>query len=75
MERAVEAVVCHFHNWSPDFREPLMSCFSHPTFLQHTITDIAEDLKLLLTGESVSTITTFHNLEHLCFVGDHGCLP
>ena len=60
--------------YSPDFGETLVSCFGHSTFFEHVVTHIAEDLKLFFTGESVSTIAIFHDLEHVCFVGDHWSL-
>jgi len=61
----VEAVLCHFRNWSPDLRETLVSCFSHSTFLQHVVADIAEDLKLLNAGQGVGTVTIFHDFDHV----------
>ena len=57
---------------SPDLRETLMSCFGHSTFLQHVVADIAEDLKLLNASQGVSTVTIFHDFEHVCFGSDHG---
>ena len=72
MERVREAVVCHSLNWSPDLRETLVSRFGHSTFLQHVVTDIAEDLKLLNASQGVGTVTIFHDFEHVCFGSDHG---
>ena len=34
---------------SPDFGETLVGCFGHSTFFEHVVTDIAEDLELLLS--------------------------
>ena len=68
----MEAVVCHFRNWSPDLRETLVSCLGHSTLFEHVVTDVTEDLKLLNAGQGVSILTFFHDLEHVCFVGDHG---
>ena len=64
-------MVCHSLNWSPDLRETLVSCFSHSTFLQHVVADIAEDLKLLNASQGVGTVTIFHDFEHVCFGSDH----
>ena len=71
----MEAVVCHFRNWSPDLCETLVSCLGHSTLFEHVVTDVTEDLKLLNAGQGVSMFTIFHDLEHVRFVGDHGCLP
>ena len=73
MERVREVVVCHSLNWSPDLRETLVGCFGHSTFLQHIVADIAEDLKLLNAGQSVSILAVFHNFGHVCFGSDHDC--
>ena len=59
----------------PDLRETLVCFLGHSTLFEHIITHIAEHLKLLFTGESISVSTGAHNLEHLAFVGDHGCSP
>jgi hypothetical protein len=59
---------------SPDFSETLVGCFGHSTFFEHVVTHIAEDLKLFFTGESVCVFAVFHDLEHVCFVGDHWSL-
>ena len=57
MERVMEAVVCHFRNWSPDLRETLVSCLGHSTFLQHIVADVTEDLKLLNAIQGVGIVT------------------
>ena len=56
---------------SPDLRESFVCCLGHSTIFKHIITHIAEDLKLLFSGESVGTLTFFHDLDHVCFAGDH----
>ena len=42
---------------SPDLRPTLVVCFTDSAFLQHIVANVAEDLKLLLTGQSVGTVT------------------
>ena len=56
---------------SPDLCESFVCCLGHSTLVQHVVAHIDKDLKLLLTGESVCSVTIFHDSEHLCFVGDH----
>ena len=53
----MEAVVCHFRNWSPDLRETLVSCLGHSTLFEHVVTDVTEDLKLLNAGQGVGIVT------------------
>jgi len=53
----MEAVLCHFHNWSPDLRPTLVVCFTDSALLQHIVTHIAEHFELLITGKSVGTVT------------------
>ena len=64
-KKITDCVKCSLCDSSPDLRETLVSCFGHSTFLEHVVTHIAEDLKLFFAGESVSTVATFHNAEHL----------
>ena len=61
----------HLLNWSPDLSPTLVSSLRHSTLIQHVVTYLAEDLKLFLTGESIRIITVFHDVDHVCFVGDH----
>ena len=51
--------------------EAFMSCFGHSAPFEHVITYPTKDLKLLFTCESISILTLFHNLEHVCFRCDH----
>ena len=72
MERVREAVVCHSLNWSPDLSPPLVVCFTDSAFLQHIVADTAEHFKFLSASQGVGTVTLRHDLDHLCFIGDHG---
>ena len=56
---------------SENVGETSVSCFSHSTFLEHIVADIAEDLKLLNASQGVGTVTIFHDFEHVCFGSDH----
>ena len=67
----MEAVVCHFRNWSPDLRETLVSYFGHSTFFEHVVTYFTEDLKLFFTGESVCVFAVFHHSKKVCFGSNH----
>jgi len=60
----------HWHT-SPDVSPARMICFRKSTFLQHIVTDSNKDLKLFLSGESICSITLFHDSEHLCFRSNH----
>ena len=55
----------------PNLRPAFVCCLGHSTFVEHVVTYIAEDLKLLLTGESISLSTSADNLEHLTLGSDH----
>ena len=56
---------------SPDLRESFVCCLGHSAFLEHVITYVTEYLKLFLTGESVSILTVFHDVEHVTLGSDH----
>ena len=55
----------------PDLRESFVCCLGHSTIIKHIITHFTEDLKLLFSCESVSTLTIFHDLDQVCFGSDH----
>jgi len=56
---------------SENVGETFVSCFSHSTFLQHVITHIAEDFKLLYSGESICSIAILHHVEHHFLGSNH----
>ena len=68
----MEAVVCHFRNWSPDLRPTLVVCFTDSAFFKHIVADTAEYFKFLGASQSIGTIALFHHVDHLCFGSDHG---
>ena len=56
---------------SENVGETFVSCFSHSTFLEHIVADIAEDLKLLFSCESICSIAIFDHVEHHFLGSNH----
>lgn len=56
---------------SENVGETFVSCLGHSTFLEQIVADIAEDFKLLYSGESICSIAILHHVEHHFLGSNH----
>ena len=71
-ENSGHLVNCHtLPNFSPTF----VICFGKSSFVQHVVADVDKNLELLLSCESICSLTFFHHVEHLALTADHRKVP